>query len=273
MGTSLIAGEVKEERKLRTWLIANVLGTLLCGATFALTTYLYLSSVGENFIYAMTYLNGSPSYKLQFLPYYSSFIPLAFPNTIIFVIFACAFFLGGIFYMPQNQILSSRVMLAWSFDRIMPAKLGYVDKKFHNPVVGTLIALIVALLALAIYVYTPWLGFFSQLFAVAFSFFLTSIAAMVFPFLKKDMFDSSPVRWRMGGLPLMTLIGLANAIFMLIFMYQNWTDSTLGSNSPQSLMLIVSIFIAAFVLYWGIRAFRTRQGIDIDAVFRELPPE
>jgi hypothetical protein len=133
--------------------------------------------------------------------------------------------------------------------------------------------LIVSLIALWIYVYTPWLGFFSQLFAVAFSFFLTSIAAMVFPFRKKDMFDSSPVRWRIGGLPLMALVGLANAIFMAIFMYQNWTDSALGSNSPQSLTLIVGIFIVAFILYWIIRAYRKRQGIDIDAVFRELPPE
>ena len=71
----------------------------------------------------------------------------------------------------------------------------------------------------------------------------------------------------------MTLIGLANAIFMLIFTYENWTDGALGSNSPQSVTLIVSIFIAAFILYWIIRAYRKRQGIDIDAVFRELPPE
>jgi amino acid transporter len=273
MGTSLIAGEVKEEAKLRTWLIANVLGTLCTGGTFALTAYLYFSSVGDKFIYAMAYLNGSPAYKLQFLPYYSSFVPLAFPNPIIFMLFAAGFLLGGIFFMPQNQILSSRVMLAWSFDRIMPRQLGHVDRKFHNPVVATLIALIISLIALWIFVYTPWLGFFSQLFAVAFSFFVTSVAATVFPFRKKEMFDSSPVRWRIGGLPLMTLIGMANAIFMLIFMYQNWTDSALGSNSPQSLTLIVSIFVAAFALYWVIRASRKRQGIDIDAVFRELPPE
>jgi amino acid transporter len=229
--------------------------------------------VGDQLIYAMTYLSGSPAYKLQFLPYYSSFVTLAISNPLILIIFAVAFFLGGIFFMPQNQLLSSRVMLAWSFDRIMPSKLGYVDKKFHNPVVATLIALIISLISLWIFVYTSWLGFFSQLFAVAFSFFLTSIAAIVFPFRKKEMFDSSPVNWRIGGFPVMTLIGLANAIFMLIFMYENWIDSALGSNSPQSLTLIVGIFIAAFILYWIIRAYRSRQGIDIDAVFKELPPE
>ncbi len=136
-GSSLIAGEVKDERKLRTWLIANVLGSFFVGGVMALTAYLYFTSVGEKFIYAMTYLSGSPDSRIVFPPFYASFIPIAFPNVIIFVLFAGAFFLGGTFFMPQNQILGSRVMLAWSLDRLMPRQLGYVDRKFHQPVVAT----------------------------------------------------------------------------------------------------------------------------------------
>jgi hypothetical protein len=44
---------------------------------------------------------------------------------------------------------------------------------------------IIALISLWIYVFTDWLGLFSQLFAIAFSFFLTGVAAIVFPFVKK----------------------------------------------------------------------------------------
>lgn len=271
MGTSLIAGEVKDERKLRTWMIANILGTLVCGGLMALTAFLFLSSVGENFVYAMSYLGSSS--KLVFPAYYSSFIPIAFPSIVIFILFAVGFFLGGIFFFPQNQILASRVMLAWSFDRLMPRQLGYVDKRFHAPLVATVVCGVIALISLWVYVYTPYLGFFSQLFAVAFSFLLTSIAAVVFPFRRKEMFESSPANIRIGGMPLMSLVGLANAIFMLVFIYQNWTDSTLGSNNPVSLALILSILVVSFVLFFVIRAVRKRQGIDIDALFREIPPE
>lgn len=273
MGTSLIAGEVKEERKLKTWMIANILGTLVTGGIMALTAYLYLSSVGEKFVYAMSYLSGSAGYKLVFPPYYSSFIPFAFPNVIVFIIFGLGFFLGGIFFFPQNQILASRVMLAWSFDRLMPGQLGQVDKRFHAPIVATAICGIIALISLWVYVYTSYLGFFSQLFAVAFSFLLTSIAAIVFPFRRKAMFESSSANIKIAGLPLMSLVGLANAIFMAIFIYQNWTDSTLGSNNPVSLALILGILVVSFALFFIIRAIRKRQGIDIDALFREIPPE
>lgn len=273
MGSSLIAGEIKEERKLRTWMIANILGTLVTGAIMALTAFLYLNSVGEKFVYAMSYLSGTADYKLVFPPYYSSFIPIAFPSIIIFIIFAVGFFLGGTFFMPQNQILASRVMLAWSFDRLMPRQLGQVDKRFHAPLIATAICGVLSLVSLWVYVYTPYLGFFSQLFAVAFSFLVTSIAAIVFPFRKKEMFESSPANIKVGGMPVMALIGIANTIFMLVFIYQNWTDAALGSNSPQSVALILGILVISFVLYWVIRAVRKRQGIDIDALYREIPPE
>jgi amino acid transporter len=273
MGTSLIAGEMKEERKLRTWMIANILGTLITGGILAVTEVLYLNSVGEKFLYAMTYLSGTPDYKLVFPPYYSSFVPIAFPNLIVFVIFAIGFFLGGIFFFPQNQILASRVMLAWSFDRLMPRQLGHVDRKFHAPIVATVICGIISLISLWVYVYTSYLGFFSQLFAVGFSFFATSIAAIVFPYVRKQMFESSPANIKVGGIPVMTLVGIGNAIFMAVFLYQNWTDSALGANNPVSLTLILSILVISFVLFFIIRAIRKNKGIDIDALYREIPPE
>ena len=273
-GTSLMAGEIREERRLRTWLIANVLGSLLVGVVMALTAYLYLTSVGEKFVYAASYLYGSADYKLPFPPYYSSFVVLAFPNIIVFLIFAIGFFLGlGPIVMAQNQLLASRVMLAWSFDRLMPRQLGYVDKKFHAPIVATIICGIISMIALWIYVYTDWLGLFSQLFAIGFSFFLTAIAAIVFPFRRKEMFESSAANIKLVGIPIMSLVGLGNAIFLAVFLYQNWVDGMLGSNHPVSVTLILSILVISFILYWIIRAIRKSQGIDIDALFREIPPE
>jgi amino acid transporter len=273
MGTSLIAGEIKEERKIRTWLIANILGTLITGAIMALTAYLYLTAVGANFVYAASYLSGSPDYKLVFPPYYSSFVPIVLPNLVLFIIFAIGFFFGGIFYFPQNQILASRVMLAWSFDRLMPQRLGHVDKRFHAPTTATVICGVISIISLWVYTYTTYLGLLSQLFAVGFSFFVTSIAAIVFPFRRREMFESSPANIKIGKIPVMSLVGLGNALFMLVFLYQNWTDSALGSNSPQSLALIIGILAISFVLFFIIRAVRRRQGIDLDALYREIPPE
>lgn len=273
LGTSLIAGEVKRPTAIRTWLTSNILGSLVVGSLFALVAYLYFHSVGSNLIYAASYLSGTSSYNLVFPAYYSSFVVLAAPNLAVFAIFAIGFFLGGMFFMPQNQILSSRMMLAMSFDRLLPKKLGDVSDRFHVPLNGTVVALVISLIALWVFVYTPWLGFFSQLFAVGFSFFVTSIAAIVFPYRRKDLFESSPAKIRIGPIPLMTILGVANATFMGAFLYENWTDSALGSDSIQSLTLIVGVLVIAFALYWVIRAVRKRGGIEVDTLFKQIPPE
>lgn len=273
MGTSLIAGEIRRAGQLRTWLIANILASLTVGSLFALTAYLYFRSVGEQAIYAAAYLYGTSDYNLPFPPYYSSFVILALPNVALFLIFAIGFFLGGIFYMPQNQILASRMFLAFSFDRLMPKRLGEVSQRFHVPFVSILLALAISLVSLWIYVYTSWLGFFSQLFAVAFSFFVTSIAAILFPFRRRELYESSPANIKLGRIPLMSLVGAANAIFMALFIYENWVDGALGSNSIQSVTLIASVLLISFIAYWLIRALRRRQGIEIDLLYREIPPE
>jgi amino acid transporter len=273
MGTSLIAGEIRKAGELRTWAIANILASLSVGLLFALTAYLYFRSVGSDLIYAASYLYGTDSYKLPFPPYYSSYVILAIPNLLLFIVFAIGFFLGGIFYMPQNQILASRMFLAFSFDRLMPKKLGDVSERFHVPVYSILLALAISLVSLWIYVYTNWLGFFSQLFAVAFSFFVTSIAAILFPFRRRELFENSPANIRVAGVPVMTLLGIGNALFMALFIYENWVDSALGSNSIQSITLITSVLAISFVAYWIIRAIRRRQGIDIDLLYRQIPPE
>jgi amino acid transporter len=273
LGTSMIAGEIKQANKIKTWLISNVLGAIVVGVLFAITAQLYLSSVGEKFVYAATYLSGTQYYKIVFPPYYSSFVILASPSVILSVIFAIGFFLGGIFYMPQNQIIASRMMLAFAFDRLAPAKLGEVSERFHVPVISTLIALLISLVSLWIYVYTNWLGFFSQLFAVAFSFLLTSIAAIIFPYRRRELYEHSPANKKIAGIPLMSVLGFANAIFMGAFIYENWVDSALGSNSIQSVGLITGVLVFSFVLFWVIKWVRKKQGIDVDALFREIPPE
>jgi amino acid transporter len=270
---SFVAGEIRNEKKLRTWIIANVLSAVVSGAMVAVTAYLYFNSVGQNFVYAVTYLNGTPHYNLTVPAYYSSFVALGSPNPIVFLIFAIGFTLGGIYYMAANVVMSSRVLLAWSFDRAVPRVFGKVDRRFHAPWVAILFVLILSELSLVIYVYTNWLGLFSDFLAVGISFILVGISAAVFPFRRKAMFESSVANIRLGGVPLMSIIGAANVSIASLVVYQNLTDSTLGANSFESIAIVFGGFVVYFALYWIIRAYRKRQNIDIDALYRQIPPE
>jgi hypothetical protein len=44
---------------------------------------------------------------------------------------------------------------------------------------------------------------------------IAAISAIVFPYRKKEIFEASPVNFRLGGIPVMSIIGLANTIFFL----------------------------------------------------------
>ena len=46
------------------------------------------------------------------------------------------FTVGLLIWLPQTMLLISRSMFAWSFDRIMPARLSYVDSRTHSPVIA-----------------------------------------------------------------------------------------------------------------------------------------
>jgi hypothetical protein len=122
---------------------------------------------------------------------------------------------------------------------------------------------------------------------VVFSFFNTTLAwtaiwlvpgitAIIFPFRKKDLYQSSPsiTRKEIAGIPLVSICGVLLVITMAwALVYGYLTPAFSGPTLPLAIVVTASIFISGPVVFYAVKAIRKKQGIDLDLVFRQISPE
>ncbi len=176
---------------------------------------------------------------------------------------------------------STRVIFAAAFDRVLPEKVADVSERRHVPLWALALMLIPALIVSAVYAYS--LTFRSYLFAATFvivvTFFGTSIAAAILPWRKKQLYANSPIaRYKILGIPLITVSGIITALFLGWNIYK-WiwpplADGNLyGINVPDSMYFMGGMYLLALIIYIVAKIYRKRQGIDLSAVYREIPVE
>ncbi|MFI5421154.1 MAG: hypothetical protein ACHQ1H_09340, partial [Nitrososphaerales archaeon] len=105
-------------------------------------------------------------------------------------------------------------------------------------------------------------------------FFITSFSGILLPYRAKAVFDQAPgwVKARVGGIPVITLVGIFSAIVEAILLYASFTNTIIGG-SPSSYPVAIGLAVAGIVIFYAVRAYRKSQGISLDLVFKEIPPE
>jgi APA family basic amino acid/polyamine antiporter len=176
---------------------------------------------------------------------------------------------------------STRVIFAAAFDRVLPEKVADVSERRHVPMWALGLMLIPALIVSAVYAYS--LTFRSYLFAATFvivvTFFGTSIAAAILPWRKKQLYQNSPIaRYKVLGIPLITFSGVITALFLGWNIYK-WiwpplsNGNLYGINVPDSMSFMGGMYLLAVIIYIVAKVYRKRQGIDLSAVYKEIPVE
>ena len=106
-------------------------------------------------------------------------------------------------------------------------------------------------------------------------FWLVSLCGLLFPFLPRTrpLLEASAVNWRLFGIPVMAICGVFGLFYFSVGLYFMLTTDLLFLNSPQQLATTALQFIVPLVIFFAAREYRRRQGVPIDAAFREIPPE
>jgi len=180
----------------------------------------------------------------------------------------------------------TRNLLAWSLDRVMPDGLSAVHDRFHTPIAAIVIGAIACEVGLFLFTYVPAFAVMVGIFGAYLTFMTTSISAALFPFRKKDLFDLSPVNWRIGGFPVITLVGLLSFLGLLVLDLSVFsdpysgvsinpaTDAGTGAGVPFRMFWInLGVFLSGFAVYFAAKSIRKAQGTDISLAFKEIPPE
>ena len=67
------------------------------------------------------------------------------------------------------------------------------------------------------------------------------------------------------------------AAFLLFLLYQCLIDPNalygIGLSNTSSVIYMLSMYLLALAIYLGFKAYRKRQGINIDKIYEEIPVE
>jgi APA family basic amino acid/polyamine antiporter len=273
--SAIFAGEIKEIKKSQ---IFGTLGSvLISGILLIALSYLAGTVMGYDFLGASTWLYyaGSTALPLPPLvtPWYAWFVSLLTNNLIVIVLILFGFALIAAYWVGATGIYTTRSMLAWSFDRLTPGPLGYVSARFRTPVGAIVVSWIIGWIFLALYAFTPYFAVLSGFLGLLLTFMVTSFSAMIFPFRRKDMYERSPIKYEIGGIPLITICGVISLIFTGFVEYLLFVDDIAAANTPLNIGLVFGLLLLGIIYFYAARYYRKRQGIDVDLAYREIPIE
>jgi amino acid transporter len=183
---------------------------------------------------------------------------------------------------------STRVIFAAAFDRLLPEKVADVDPRTGTPINALLLMVVPSVLVAFLFNYN--IASFQSLtlcstLVIAVTYLGTTISAILLPYRKPDLYKASPIaQYNVLGIPLITVAGLIFGGFLVFLLYQwildpnalygiGYSINELGYKNGTSLIYMGSMYVLAAIIYFGFKARRKSEGIDIDKVHAEIPVE
>jgi amino acid transporter len=171
----------------------------------------------------------------------------------------------------------TRILVAMSMDRVLPESLGKISRRFRGSPVNAILFLLIGAEVLALILrFVPNL----ETYALSTSFeatiyqSLTCLAAAVFPWRAKQLYEASPIaKYKIGNIPLVTICGAWGFLVGIVLIIFYLVEPNLGLASTAGLWGMISVFVFCFVWFWVARAMNKNKGIEIDLNFRQIPPE
>jgi amino acid transporter len=267
------SGEVKNVT--RGQLIAIPAAQILGGVLIILLGVLGLAAIGKEGLLAFGWVGllSPENLPLPIYPWISTLASIMANNILLTIIIQVSALLLMMLTLAVDAIYATRGMLAWAIDGMAPSWLGEVSERYHTPKNAILVTAILALVFLALYSFTGALTVIAAQVPMGIVLALMAIAAAIFPFTKKDVYEASPARFQVAGIPLMTITGVLGTVVMVWVVYNTFIDPVFGANAPASLILMAMAFGGGVIWYFVVRSVRSKQGVDLDARFEEIPIE
>jgi basic amino acid/polyamine antiporter, APA family len=274
--SAYIGGEVRRASRVQLW--SMPIAAVIATAVLMLLTWVALRSVGFTLWGALGYDLGA-HLGIGSAPVYTEIAAATSGQTWIAVLILGGFVFWSYTWLPGQILNASRNLVAYALDGLMPRQLAAVSETTHAPVAAIALVGAGSIVALYLYVYTTFFATLTGIFGFVLSFCLVSLAAIAFPYRLPEVFESSPVRWRWGGLPVMSIVGavslaacIASGVIYLKDPFAGFHHLD-GSWHWTRILYNIAIFASGLLIYVIARMINRSRGIDIDKRFAEIPVE
>ena len=171
---------------------------------------------------------------------------------------------------------STRVIFAAAFDRILPDGAAQVSEKRRVPVWSLVLMLLPAIGLAALYSYNSTFHTYTldATLVIAVTYLFSAIAVVILPFRKPDLWAASPAaKIKLLGVPVVPAAGVITIGLIGYCLYEWLSNSAYGINNNDSLIYMGAMYVLALVIYLVARIVRSRQGIDLSLINKEIPVE
>jgi APA family basic amino acid/polyamine antiporter len=272
-----ISGEVRRAKDTTQMKVMSLASLVHIGIAVVLSV-LFFSKFGRDFFIAINGIKESESYPFAVEPFYTFLTAIAGGSTVLawwlLITFVAAFPL----LMIPNITIAVRTFFAWALDGILPSQIARVSSRTHAPnyAIGLVVVLSIAVLGWAV---TNGEDFFSVLVEAVLvqlvAMILIGISAVLLPYRRPDAWRASATTKRFLGIPVVAFAGGLVVILLagLFYVFMDYSEG-FGIDTDQFLGRDVPILLgAALLTFFVARTARKRQGVDVDKLAAEIPPE
>jgi APA family basic amino acid/polyamine antiporter len=272
--SNYFAGEIRLAKRTHLYSMPGAVGLAVLVLLVLMAAYTHV--VGYDFNGQLGLADPAAYGFAAGAPAYPELVGIAAGSPVVGALAVIGFTIGLLVWLPQTLLLVSRNMFAWSFDRVMPAGLSHVDPRSRSPIVaiGVMTALSVA--STAVYSFTDWFSSLSALLGLSSTLLVTAVAGALLPFRHRALVENSPYGRRVAGVPLLTLVGvlalLGFGAAIGVLLWDPGSGASL-SEDPIKLVMVLGVYAIGIAIWFGARAIRRSQGVDIELAYRELPSQ
>ena len=272
-------GEIKNARSFQSQIFIIVGSLIVTGILLALLAWAIEKAVGTEFLYVAGagYWALLEEAKIAGFYLWPNMITVAITaSPLVVIIIGIGYILNSHQIVHNCYIGMTRVMVAMSLDRLLPEWMSKVDEKRHTPANAHWAYFIASIPVIFLYNLHPgWVGLtLGVTFACGYVFVITCLAGALLPYRAKDVYEASPgAKYKLGGIPLVTILGVLGFIMGSIMLVMFMFDARLGLTSPLAYGVVFGVLAVSAVWYFIAKNAQKSKGINVDYAFKEIPPE
>jgi amino acid transporter len=211
------------------------------------------------------------------MPWITFYAAILRPNIILLWIVAIAWFYTLINLAQTYFFYCSRIVFAWSFDRLIPEQVCYIHPTLNSPIVA--IAIITAIAEVGVIDAATGGVMGAQLNFVFFAVctqLIPVLAITLFPFTKPDLFENASafVKRKIGKVPVITIVGGITMAYLLWMIIASFLFPAVGGRiGTGTIGTLAGFVISGLIVFYIARWYRmSKEGIDINWTFQSVPP-